>query len=141
MKLQPDKSSAQTIRGHGPGWIAVNNDKIRTSVMLGSHGLHMPWECGGFETLTAKHFDTVTEQALAMQAELVLFGSGHRLRFVSPAWWQGLMKAHIGMETMDTPAACRTFNILAAEGRKVLLVLLLEQSDTSVTDSNRTAVE
>jgi uncharacterized protein len=74
------------------------------------------------DELSAKHFD-----ALVMRApEIVLLGSGSRLRFPSPALYAGLSKANIGVEVMDTPAACRTYNILAAEGRRVAAALILE---------------
>jgi uncharacterized protein len=59
-------------------------------------------------------------------AELIIFGSGQRLRFPQPGWLAPLMAMGIGLETMDTAAACRTYNILASEGRKVVVVLLLE---------------
>jgi uncharacterized protein len=59
-------------------------------------------------------------------AELIIFGSGQKLRFAKPQWLQTLMVKGIGVETMDTPAACRTYNILASEGRKVIAALLIE---------------
>jgi len=55
-----------------------------------------------------------------------LFGSGSRLRFAPPAWLQPLMARRIGVETMDTQAACRTFNILSGEGRNVIAALILD---------------
>ena len=61
-----------------------------------------------------------------LAVELVIFGSGSQLRFIQPAWQSTLMQRSIGMETMDTFAACRTFNILAGEGRKVAAALLIE---------------
>ncbi len=61
-----------------------------------------------------------------MGAELVIFGSGNRIRFPQPAWLSPLMQRRIGLETMDTAAACRTYNILAGEGRNVVLAALLE---------------
>lgn len=61
-----------------------------------------------------------------MQPELIIFGSGGRLRFPPPAFLATLMKLRIGVETMDTLAACRTYNILAGEGRHVLAALLIE---------------
>ena len=59
---------------------------------------------------------------------MVIFGSGAKLRFVSPALLRGLIERGIGVETMDTAAACRTYNILAQEGRRVVAALLLETS-------------
>lgn len=60
--------------------------------------------------------------------EIVLFGSGQKLRFPPPAWYAQLMVQRIGFETMDSPAACRTYNVLANEGRHVLLALLVEKA-------------
>jgi uncharacterized protein len=58
---------------------------------------------------------------------MVIFGSGKRLRFVRPALLQGLINRGVGVETMDTQAACRTYNILAGEGRHVAAALILER--------------
>ena len=124
MKLQPDKSDVQTINGHGPGWVAVNGEKINRSVIIGSRGERVDWPCHRFEDLTPAHF----EQLATLGAELVIFGSGSRIRFPNSSWLQHLMARRTGLETMDTPAACRTYNILAGEGRHVLAALLLEQA-------------
>ena len=80
------------------------------------------WPVSGFEALTAENFDVLGQSG----AELVIFGSGKRLRFPKPHWLQTLVGQGIGLETMDTAAACRTYNILASEGRKVVLAVLLE---------------
>ena len=125
MKLQPDKSDVQTIAGHGPGWVGVNGEKITHSVIIGSRGEKLPWNCARFEDLGPEHF----AQLEALGPELVIFGSGARIRFPKGAWLQPLMARRIGLETMDTAAACRTYNILAGEGRHVLAALLLELPD------------
>ena len=122
MKFQPDRSEAQTISGYGPGWITVDREKISQSVILGSKGTREPWECARFEDLTAEHF----AQLALLEAELVIFGSGKRNRFPPPAWQAPLMARRMGLETMDTAAACRTYNILASEGRNVVVALVLE---------------
>jgi uncharacterized protein len=122
MKLQPDKSDVQTITGYGPGWIGVNGEKLTHSVLIGSQGQRLEWACRRFEDLQASHFAPLAD----MGAELVIFGSGSRIRFPQPAWLAGLMQRRIGLETMDTAAACRTYNILAGEGRNVVLAALIE---------------
>ncbi len=61
-----------------------------------------------------------------LDAELLILGSGARTRFAQPKWLQPLMARRIGVESMDTHAACRTFNILTAEGRHVIAALVLE---------------
>jgi len=122
MKLQPDKSDVQTISAHGSGWVGVNGEKITNSVLIGSRGQRIDWPCSRFEDLGPAHF----EQLAQLDAELVVFGSGPRLRFPKAAWLAPLIERRIGLETMDTAAACRTYNILAAEGRSVVAALLLE---------------
>ena len=126
MKLQPDRLDVQSILGYGPGWIGIGNqgvaEKIEHSIVLGSRGEKFDWLCSRFEDLTAEHFERLAET----KPELVIFGSGSRLRFPPPAFLRSLMAARIGLETMDTLAACRTYNILAGEGRNVVTALLIE---------------
>ncbi|WP_332774813.1 Mth938-like domain-containing protein [Polaromonas sp.] len=125
MKLQPDRLDVQSILGYGPGWIGLGSngvaEKIERSIVIGSRGEKFDWNCPQFEQLTAAHFDRLAET----RAELVIFGSGSRLRFPPPAFLRGLMAQRIGIETMDTLAACRTYNILAGEGRHVITALLI----------------
>lgn len=123
MKLQPDKSDVQTLTAHGPGWVAINNEKVEESVVVGSRGERFLWRCEGYGELRTAHFEQLAE----MGAELIVFGSGARIRFPPAAWLQPLMARRCGVETMDTPAACRTYNILASEGRHVVAALLVEQ--------------
>ena len=122
MKLQPDRFDAPAISGYGPGWVAVAGERITDSVLIGSRGQRQPWDCRRHEDLTAQHFAVLAD----LGCELVLFGSGDRIRFPRPAWLAPLMARGIGIETMDTQAACRTYNILAGEGRSVVAALLLE---------------
>lgn len=124
MKFQPDSIKGQSISAYGPGWIGVGSEKISTSVVIGSRGERFDWACNRFEDLTAEHF----AQLAALGTELIIFGSGNRIRFPQGAWIQALIDKQIGIETMDTQAACRTYNILAGEGRKVAVALLLETS-------------
>ena len=124
MKLQPDKSDAQSISGYGPGWVGVNGEKITRSVIVSSKGDRIDWPASRFEDLGPEHF----AQLAQLDAEVVIFGSGSRIRFPQAAWLQPLLARRIGIETMDTAAACRTYNILAQEGRNVAVALLLEPS-------------
>ena len=127
MKLQPDRLDVQAILGYGPGWVGLGSngvaEKIERSVVIGSRGEKFDWNCAHFEDLTEEHFTMLA----ATQPELVIFGSGARLRFPPPAFMRALMQRRIGIETMDTLAACRTYNILAGEGRQVIAALLVEQ--------------
>ena len=121
MKLQADQAQGISLTGYGPGWIAINGEKVMHSMLLSSMGHRQNWGCERFELLGAAQFDGLADWG----AELVLFGSGERLRFPQSQWLTSLYARRIGVETMDTPAACRTFNFLAAEGRKVVAALLV----------------
>jgi uncharacterized protein len=122
MKIHPDHIGVQSIHGYGPGWVQVGAEKIFHSVIITPAGDRIDWGCQHFEQLSAVHFERLTHFA----AELVIFGSGPRLRFVAPALSLALIERQIGLETMDTQAACRTYNILAAEGRQVVAALLMQ---------------
>jgi uncharacterized protein len=130
MKLQPDKADTQVITGYGPGWVNVGffvdgqpqQEKVQHSIVIGSHGERLDWQGISHGTLTAAHFDQLAQLA----PEMVIFGSGSKLKFPASSLQKALMQARIGLETMDTLAACRTYNILAGEGRHVLAVLLVD---------------
>ena len=125
MKLQPDKSEVHVITGYGPGWLRVNADRLEHSVVIGARGERFAWDCARFEDLSVEHFARLAE----LDAELIVFGSGLKLRFPPPQWLRPLIARRIGVETMDTQAACRTYNILAQEGRTVVAALVLERSE------------
>lgn len=125
MKLHADKRDSQSVTAYGEGWIAVNGQRHSHSLVLASSGQLVPWGCQRFEDLTEAHFSELTG-AMPDAPELVIFGSGAKLRFVPPALLRSLMGQRIGVETMDTAAACRTYNILASEGRRVVAALLIE---------------
>jgi uncharacterized protein len=125
MKLHADRQERLAVTGYGPGWVAVNGERYGHSLILGSSGHLTTWNCARFEDLDSSHFSRILHEATT-PPELVIFGSGHRLRFPPPSLLADLTRHRIGLETMDTQAACRTFNILSAEGRRVIAALLLE---------------
>ncbi len=127
MKLHADRHDTLSITAYGEGWVAVNGQRYESSVIVSSSGRVEPWACERIEDLTAAHFSSLPQGDEA-PPELVVFGSGSRLRFVAPALLASLAAHRIGVETMDTRAACRTFNILAGEGRRVIAALLLDTS-------------
>jgi uncharacterized protein len=121
MKLHLSRSAdSNQITGYGPDHVLVNGVRHETSLIVLPDEVVATWVTH-FEALSAQDFDVVLMRA----PEIVLLGSGARLRFPSPAVYAGLLKARIGVEVMDTAAACRTFNILAAEGRRVAAALIL----------------
>lgn len=122
MKLQPDRiEGVNVISGLLSDAVSVNGVTHRQSIAIPWLGNIVPWGEAGFDGLTIADFDRLTE----LQPELVIFGSGERLRFVAPGLLRTLMARRIGIETMDTAAACRTYNVLAGESRRVVAALLL----------------
>lgn len=122
MKLHADRlEGVNAVFGHGPGEISINNTVFRHSVIVPWQGAILPWDVAAFESLTAAHFQQVAD----LKPELVIFGSGARIRFPAAALLRPLIERGIGVETMDTGAACRTYNVLAGEGRPVVLAAVL----------------
>ena len=123
MKFQPESGEgANVISRQEPGRVWVGAEAYAHSVLVPWQGAVEAWPAATLDALTAAHF----ERIVAFAPEVVIFGSGARLRFVAPALQQALFERRIGIETMDTPAACRTYNVLAAERRRVLAALLIE---------------
>jgi uncharacterized protein len=123
MKFQPDTfGDVNAISRHDSGSIWVGPQRFEHSLILPWRGEVQAWGATDADSLTATHF----ERLVALQAELVVFGSGHKLRFVKPSLYRSLIEARIGLETMDTAAACRTYNVLASEGRRVVAALIVQ---------------
>jgi uncharacterized protein len=128
MKLQADRIEGQNaISRYGPGGVVVNGTEHRASVVVPWSGPVLAWRADTLTALTEAHFSMLA----ALGPELVIFGSGERLRFVRPALLAPLMARRIGVETMDTAAACRTYNVLLADGRSVVAALLFEGAPTA----------
>ncbi len=123
MKFQLDEpQGGNSISRHEKNRVWVNGQAHGHSLLVPWRGEVQPWGVVRFEALD----DAAFERILALKPELVIFGSGARLRFVPPARYRALIEARIGMDTMDLAAACRTYNVLASEGRSVLAALLIE---------------
>ena len=123
MKFQPETpEGVNVVSRHEPGRVWVGGQLFEHSLLLPWTGAVLPWPAVAFQELGAGHF----ERLLALAPELVIFGSGARLRFPQPAWLRGLIEHRIGVETMDTAAACRTYNVLVSERRAVVAALLVE---------------
>ena len=105
MKLQADRiEGTNAIAKHGPDGVLVNGREHRSSVVVPWQGEVIEWRVDSFDALTEAHFKALAD----LKPELVIFGSGTRIRFAKPALLRPLIGARIGIETMDTPAACRT---------------------------------
>lgn len=122
MKLQPDLTPQNAVTGYDAGWIAVNSERHYSSLILSSSGLVQAWPYSDPQALDAHSFALLAQ----LDIELLLYGSGRRLQFAKPECLAPLYLRGIGVETMDSQAACRTYNILVSEGRRVGAALLLE---------------
>ncbi len=123
MKLHLDRPIGQNIvTAIGDGYVEINGLRHEASLLLQPQRLEPGWGVAGFDALHEDDF----AQIAALGCEVLLFGTGRRQRFPPPALLQPLMAARIGVEVMDTAAACRTYNILMAEGRNVAAALLLD---------------
>lgn len=128
MKFQPDHlDGVNAVARLEPGKIWIHQTLFEASVLVPWVGAVAPWPIDQVGQLRAEHFD----QMLAFEPELVIFGSGTLQQFVSPQLYRSLIERRIGIETMDTAAACRTFNVLVNEGRKVLGALMLNNRANS----------
>lgn len=123
MKLQPDlHPDTHIVSAYGLGYVEVNGVRHTRSCVFGSHLPPQDWAVPAFEALT----EAALQPLLSESPEVVLIGTGLRQRFPAASVLRGLVAAGIGWEVMDTAAACRTYNILAGEGRRVVAALIVE---------------
>lgn len=121
MKLHlSNPSGINAFTGYGEGYVMVNRQRYGHNLVVLRDRIVTEWRPAGFDALSAGDFARLAE----LQPEIVLLGTGTRLRFPRPELTRALIEARIGLEVMDIQAACRTFNILAAEERKVAAALL-----------------
>ena len=121
MKLHPDQTPAfNTVTAYGAGYFEINRVRHQGPLLLMPEGEVRTWAVRDYEALAAGDFEAL----LPLQAEVVLFGTGPTHRMPHPRLTAPLARAGVGVEVMDSFAACRTFNILKSEGRRVLAVLL-----------------
>jgi uncharacterized protein len=122
MKFHLQTPTSKLITGSGPGWVRIGNDEYRNNVVITADTVKAGFAPGGFDELTADDFSAL----LRMSPEIVLLGTGASQRFPRPAVTAPLHAANVGLEVMDTRAACRTYNILVGEGRSVTAALIVE---------------
>ena len=122
MKLHLDGSAGLNVfTGYAQGCVFVNGARHASNMIVMPERI-LPWSAAGFEQLALEDFEALSRLPL----EVVLLGTGERLRFPHPRLTQPLAAARIGLEVMDVAAACRTYNILMAESRKVAAALLFD---------------
>ncbi|MNC85099.1 hypothetical protein D3C83_06760 [compost metagenome] len=121
MKLhQTPDAGLQLFTGYGAGYVAVNRTRHEKCVLVTPQEV-AEWKVTAFDVLTAADFGFIAD----LKPEIVVFGTGAIQRFPRPDLARALAAAGVGVEIMDTRAACRTYNILASEGRKVVAAILL----------------
>lgn len=122
MKLTDESSRAlNTVRSYAPGEVRVGEASYTRSCVLAAQNILTDWPPQTLEELAPEHLDAV----LALDPELVILGTGPQQRFPPPALMSKVLARGVGLEVMDTGAACRTFNILIAEDRRAVAALLL----------------
>ena len=122
MKFQPDQlDGVNTIARQDGVRVWVGNLSFEGSVVVPWSGAVRPWPPQRFDELAERDFAGLLQQ----RPEVVIFGSGARLRFPRPPLVRSLIEQRVGFEAMDTAAACRTFNILVGEGRRVVAALIV----------------
>jgi uncharacterized protein len=121
MKFHLSTAEGNVFTGHGEGFIRLGVVEYRENILVMPDRIVAAWATAGFDALTEAEFAAMA----ALQPEVALLGTGARLRFPEPRLTRPLIEAGIGLEVMDTPAVCRTFNILAAEGRRVAAGVLV----------------
>jgi uncharacterized protein len=115
------RAGANMVTGYGEGYVLINGERHSRSLIVTPDRV-VAWEAAGFDALREEHF----AELAALGPEIVLLGTGPRLRFPHPRLTQALAAARIGLEVMDLNAACRTYHILVSEDRRVAAALLFE---------------
>lgn len=123
MKLHASTTKQyQTVTGYDEHGVEINAERFDFSLTVMPEIAPRAWNVARFEDLTETHFELIEQEA----PDVVILGTGARQRFVHPRLVASLSARRIGVECMDSKAACRTYNILMGEGRKVTLALIIE---------------
>jgi uncharacterized protein len=122
MDITLDSSNSKyTIRSYEPGKILINETLFTQSIIVTPTQLIHPWQPQKLTELSKIH----VQELLHLKPQTILLGTGASWQIVKPDLLSSLYQARIGIEIMDTAAACRTFNVLAAEDRNVVAALLI----------------
>lgn len=115
-------SSVNVVRAYSRSELRIGESRVQTSCIVTAERLITDWEPRCFEALAPAHLEAL----LALEPQIVLLGTGPRQRFPPAAIRSLLTERGVGLEVMDLGAACRTFNILVQEGRRVAAALFFE---------------
>jgi uncharacterized protein len=120
MKLNHSDSGAHAVTGYGPGYLIAGGVRYGHALIVSAGAPPQPWPLDGAAELSAAALAPLVAGEVP---EIVLIGTGNRQVFPAPAVLRPLIEAGVGIEVMSTAAACRTYNLLLAEGRRVLAAL------------------
>ncbi len=121
VKFHLSSTSGNVVTGLGPGWVRIGATEYRENLVVTPEAVATGWATGGFDALAESDFAPLAQG----KPDVVILGTGSSIRFPHPRLSRALVDAGIGLEVMDTAAACRTYNILAAEGRRVAAALIV----------------
>lgn len=122
MKIQLEMGAGlNQIRAYAPGQVTINQTIYTRSLIVTPQRVIADWPPLTFAELDEAHFEVLA----GLRPEVVILGTGARLRFPKPASLRALVEVNVGVEVMDTGAACRTYNILMGDGRRVAAALLM----------------
>ena len=123
MKIERETAEGRnTFTAYGDGWVQVAGRRYTGSLVVAADRVLEGWTPGGIASLTQAEVAAL----LDWKPEILLLGSGAGFRFPDPAVLGPFHRARVGVEVMDTKAACRTYNILLGEGRRVVAALIVE---------------
>jgi uncharacterized protein len=118
------------VRAYGPGMIRIGEHCVSRSVIVTAERLIENWRPTSMEDLQAADLEPI----LGLMPEVLLFGTGVRQRFPERSVLAALYSSRLGFEVMDTGAACRTYNVLVAEGRRAAAALIIDQVGAGTPD-------
>ena len=122
MKIERDPADGRNaFTGYGAGYVEVNAKRYTSSLVVSAARIVVDWPASSVDALSADHLAAILE----LKPEIAIIGTGAAFRFPEPARLAPLHQARIGVEVMDTAAACRTYNILQGEGRNVVAALIV----------------
>ncbi|HUP97654.1 MAG TPA: Mth938-like domain-containing protein [Usitatibacter sp.] len=123
MKIEREQAEGKNLfTGYGEGYVEVNRKRYASSLVVSGDRLVADWPVEKVDALAADHLAAIVE----LKPEVVLLGTGRTFTFPDPRLLRPLHSAKIGVEVMDTAAACRTYNILLGEGRNVVAALIVQ---------------
>ena len=118
---QDSQEDGYVITAYDDNSVSINGKTFSQSLVVAGTRLHEHWDIADIELLTSSHIELV----LSLQPELIIIGTGNNLVFPAVEIYSGIIEHGIGVDFMDTGAACRTYNILMSEGRDVVAGLIL----------------